>query len=372
MKIVIDIDVPFLYEEIIINILKRLPAKSLIRFQCVSKHWKSLIKNPSFTAEHLDHSTHQNPCLLFEAIDRRTLNLHLLDCEMQLRRAPNHPLLDYLKRGWVIGSSNGLLCIDISMVDCISHHSLLLYNPAIREIRQVPTTCTDFHGFVGFGFSPIVDDYKIVKIYVDEAYDVEKVEVYSLRTGSWKGLELGILNGACVNSERFTANGAIFWFGFKRDLLGRNGDPVIISFDIAMEVFTLLPRPALVPRSYQNRLATYENKLALLSCYGIRNYESFFIELWVMEEVVAPSGGRWSWTKKYTSNPYPHFVRPMTIWKNEIVCKISTARGRENDNPNTVLFNLTTRESTELAVCRSDYVRHIFNYVESIIPVGGM
>ncbi|KAI9127415.1 hypothetical protein K1719_001974 [Acacia pycnantha] len=319
MKIVIDIDVSFLSEEIIINILKRLPAKSLVRFQCVSKHWKSLIKNPSFTAEHLHHSTHQNPCLLFEPIDHKgTLNLHLLDCEMQLRRAPNHPLLDYLKRGWVVGSSNGLLCVDIR-----------------------------------FGFSPIVDDYKIVKIYVDGAFDVEKVEVYSLRTRSWKGLELGILNGASISSERFTANGAIFWFGFKRDLVGRNGYPVIISFDIAMEVFTLLPRPAVAPRSYQNRLTTYENKLAILSCHGIRNYESFFIKLWMMEEVVVASGGRRSWTKKYTSNPYPHFLRPMTIWKNEIVCKISTARGRENDNPNTVLFNLTTRESTELAVCRT-------------------
>ena len=54
---------PFLPGDVIVNILKRLPAKSLIRFQCVCKDWKNLIKTSSFIQDHLHHSSHQNPSL---------------------------------------------------------------------------------------------------------------------------------------------------------------------------------------------------------------------------------------------------------------------------------------------------------------------
>ncbi|XP_028755888.1 putative F-box/LRR-repeat/kelch-repeat protein At1g11620 [Neltuma alba] len=374
-KVVNDNDVPFLSDETILNIFRRLPAKSLIRFQCVCKHWKNLIKSPSFVADHLHHSTHQSPCLLFEPYHRGgPLNLHLLDCEMQARQVPKHPLIDYLKFGRVIGSSNGLLCVDISD-DRASHPALLLCNPAIREVRPVPTTSGVITGSIGFGFSPIVNDYKIVRIYVNEMF--EKVEVYSVKTGSWKGVELGIFDGLKITSCSFTANGDIFWFGFTLEeeedeigyIVGGNGHHVIISFDIAMEVFTLLPMPNLPPESHQNRLTTYENKLAMLSYRGIENSKSSLIDLWVIDLWVMEG---WSWTKKYTSNPYPCFLDPMTVWRNEIVCGISTGREMENDEPNTILLNLTTKEVTEFTVGRSHDAHCIFNYVESLVPVGGM
>ncbi|XP_028755893.1 F-box/kelch-repeat protein At3g06240-like [Neltuma alba] len=378
-QIVIDDDVPFLPDEIILNILKRLPAKSLARFQCVSEHWKNLIKNPSFIADHLHHSTHQNPCLLFRPQNSTgPLNLHLLDCEKQVHRVPNHPLIDYLKCGWFVGSSNGLLCIGISK-EGVFHHSHLLWNPATREVKQVPKPIDDFEGHylrVGFGFSPIVNDYKIVRIYVDVIFDdlVEKVEVYSLRTGSWEKVELGILDGVSISSASFTANGAMFWFGFKLEEEDENGNivagNVIISFDIAMDVFALMPVPASAPRSHLKRLTMYENKLAMLCCTMIGNSESSLIDLWVMEEGTIAAGEKWIWTKKYTSSPYPCFLCPMTIWRNEIVCSISTGR-QMDDEPTTVLFNLTTKEFTELAVGRSRYGHHIFNHVESLMPVGG-
>ena len=56
----------FIPQEIINNILIRLPVKSLLRFQCVCKHWKTLIKNPSFISHHLHFSILQNPSLIFD------------------------------------------------------------------------------------------------------------------------------------------------------------------------------------------------------------------------------------------------------------------------------------------------------------------
>uniref|UniRef100_K4D590 F-box domain-containing protein n=1 Tax=Solanum lycopersicum TaxID=4081 RepID=K4D590_SOLLC len=43
-------------EEILVNILTRLPVKSLVRFKCVSKFWITLISDPYFTKKHLNRA----------------------------------------------------------------------------------------------------------------------------------------------------------------------------------------------------------------------------------------------------------------------------------------------------------------------------
>lgn len=40
--------------ELIVEILLRLPIRSLLRFKCVSTSWRSLISNPHFTKSHFD------------------------------------------------------------------------------------------------------------------------------------------------------------------------------------------------------------------------------------------------------------------------------------------------------------------------------
>ncbi|KAI9127046.1 hypothetical protein K1719_001605 [Acacia pycnantha] len=92
---------------------------------------------------------------------------------------------------------------------------------------------------------------------------VAYVEVYSLRSGSWKEVEFGIENVGLF-SHQTTVNGAIFWFGF-----GREPDTstyyVIVSFDIANEVFSLIPTPDRFDPRSRSSFAVHENKLALLS-----------------------------------------------------------------------------------------------------------
>lgn len=114
---------------------------------------------------------------------------------MQVLEVQNSPSTDSsFDINRIVGSSNGLVCVKMSESG-MSPPSLSLWNPAIRQVRKVTRTMNDFEGGdwrLGFGFSPIDNDCKIVRLYVSEFYAVvNPVEVYSLRSGSWKGVEIG-------------------------------------------------------------------------------------------------------------------------------------------------------------------------------------
>ncbi|XP_054776551.1 putative F-box protein At3g16210 [Prosopis cineraria] len=371
-------DTPFLPEEIIRNILKRLPIRSLIRFQCVSKHWKHLIKTTSFVEEHLRHSNHQSPTLIFQGrspTDFSQSHFYLLDNEMQLHEVQSAPLIDLSWDGWIIGSSNGLLLLSARLN--YAHRSMVLWNPASRRVRLVAKVVNSF--LMGFGFSSIVNDYKIVCIRVSDLF-VNQVKDYSLNTGQWKEVQFGNLDGVYIKSQPFSTNRAIFWFGINLNVEQRDENRhVLVSYDMAIEVFTLIPLPISAPKSLDSqhtRLTMHENKLAMLCHTTIGNFESSLIDLWVIEEGTDPSGGRWSWTKKYSVN-HPPWLLPETIWRNEMVCHFVAMPGRsaagfkvKDDERNVVMINLTANESKMFAIHKYVISPCILNYVESLVPVG--
>ncbi|RXH76531.1 hypothetical protein DVH24_019419 [Malus domestica] len=47
-----------LSEEMVVEILSRLPPKSLMRFKCVRRSWCDLIQNPNFVEKHLSNPKH--------------------------------------------------------------------------------------------------------------------------------------------------------------------------------------------------------------------------------------------------------------------------------------------------------------------------
>ncbi|KAK4259402.1 hypothetical protein QN277_005740 [Acacia crassicarpa] len=364
---------PFLPEEIIRNILIQLPVKTLIRSRCVCKHWKNLIRCPSFISDHLHHSTtHQNPSLILQ---RRyeSYDLWLLDCKMQLHEVNIAPLLDSPNPFQIVGSSNGLLCVKVSRYFEF-YPSLLLWNPATREVRQLTPNTPNTKGVhlplsIGFGFSPVINDYKVVITYhyfnFDPVYPLYSllvvVVVYSLSSGSWKKVEFGVKD-IVLGYESVTVNGIMFWSGRRR-----NPDTnyyAIVSFDIANEVFTLVPTP---DRSTStSRLTMYENKLAVLSCFATQDSESL-IELWVMED-----GSGASWAKIYSSSLIPSVLRPMmTVWMNQIVCV-----GGENEGyqePKINLLNISTNElkTFDISKCgRGTGCGFILHHTESLVPIG--
>ncbi|XP_054778137.1 putative F-box protein At3g16210 [Prosopis cineraria] len=187
--------------------------------------WKILIKTPSFIKSHLHQSAHKNPFLLFRGSFFSHVPddepLYLVDCKTGMVEVQITPLIDPLRFGWdIVGSCNGLLCVETSY-HYDATQPLLLWNPAIREVMQVPgtTNVSLRHCRFGFGFSPTVNDYKIVKVHYDlNSIFVNRIEVYSLRTRSWKELTKGVLQNIYL-CDAVDSNGTIFWLGGGTDVI---------------------------------------------------------------------------------------------------------------------------------------------------------
>ncbi|XP_054778147.1 F-box/kelch-repeat protein At3g23880-like [Prosopis cineraria] len=396
-------DLPFLPSEIMAEIFKRLPVRILTQFQCVCKDWKILIKNlfktPSFIQDHLHHSGNRNPSLLLEQYHRRIrgIRLSVLDYDKQVHKVQESLLTNLRFNVDIVGSSNGLVCGKIIFKSTIYHHPLLVWNPMTREARKVlPKTIIDSElvDFVGFGFSPLDNDYKIVRIIVDDSNVIKPIEVYSLKCGSWKKIEFGnLLKGIRMSSGSVTVNGVMFWFARWFDDID-----TILLVDLSKEVCTYISSMPYINFFSPRRLVKYENKLAVIANNIEGIDQSNRIHLWVMEEdrqcASKDDSERWRWTKIYTSEPYQSKCKdlnPVTIWGNEIVLlPYDQVENRDGKTTTLYLLNLITNEFKKIAARAYTYNYYqtrkrrpfyyngknieidIFNYVESLVSVGNI
>ncbi|XP_043693193.1 F-box protein CPR1-like [Telopea speciosissima] len=195
-------------EDLIVEILSRLPVKSLLRFRCVCKPWCVLITDPTFVKMHINRSLATNSNLIFILI-KPSFNLqffNLNDGDEQLEAAveiDHPPLYNSEFKAELVGSCNGLLCITYSV------HIIFLWNPLTRRHQKLPDTPItpielfefpvrfDYHPNIvyGFGYDATTEDFKLVRIvqfytryqHSDRHYSGHsEVKVYSLSTNSWR------------------------------------------------------------------------------------------------------------------------------------------------------------------------------------------
>ncbi|XP_043693196.1 F-box protein CPR1-like [Telopea speciosissima] len=311
-------------EDIIVEILSRLPVKSLLRFKCVCKPWCALIINPTFIKMHLNRSLARNNYennLIFVSDNLYSFDsLHSFDLdvasEQQLLVTLDHHQPDFLEcssRIW--GSCNGLLCI----ADDIDF-PVFFWNPSTRRHHKIPNTpieisdCShDFEFVYGFGYDPITDDYKLVRIALSEYdYFISEVQVYSLKTNLWKRIadmpfSLIMGNENCG----VLANSALHWIGIRK----RDPDTcstIIGSFDLQDEGYGEVLLPHLVDSEPPDLdICVLGGQLCLL-CHI---YSGKRVEIWVMKDY----GVRDSWEKQFsihTKGYLDYGLKPICYLKN--------------------------------------------------------
>lgn len=125
--------IPTLLPELITEILLRLPVKSLLQFQCVSKSWLALISGQEFIKTHLslsakneDYNHHKlmwRSCYNFKVCSIRSLL-----CGSVVEASDwEFPCKSFN----IVGSVNGLMCLTDGAKE------LILWNPTISKYKKL-------------------------------------------------------------------------------------------------------------------------------------------------------------------------------------------------------------------------------------------
>ncbi|KAF3456255.1 hypothetical protein FNV43_RR00905 [Rhamnella rubrinervis] len=278
-------------KDIVDDILGRLPLKELVRLKCVCKEWYSAIPRISKSVRGPRKIIVSSPScrslMIFDheaaaaAVDDEVNNTGTTKRKVQRTR------LHLDAPGDVAGSSNGLLLIDFER----KKERFVLWNPLIKEHKTLPDLPPSrkmlnffYVEWIGFGHDGCSDDYKIVRFLAFEDSSFE-VLVYSLKTNSWRKLELEQPFSSnkiyvVVNSTQrmgTLVNGALYWPVTVSDVDGNRFQ--ILRFHLADEKLCWMQPPDKVHHEERIlRLMVYQgNKLC--ACQTL-----FRIHMWVLNE----------------------------------------------------------------------------------------
>ena len=135
----------YIPQDILCEILLRLPAKSIKRFETVHTSWLSLISSREFCLAHLHHqhdkykygviearnTLSDNPCLslcIWSPISEDASGHGLIDIQNPFKKYDHYCYSDGDTNVEVFGSCNGLLLIALD----ITFYHFIVWNPSVR------------------------------------------------------------------------------------------------------------------------------------------------------------------------------------------------------------------------------------------------
>lgn len=356
-------------EDLLVEILLRLPVESLLRFKCVCKHWYALIRNPSFIEKHFHYKNNRARLLICNLIISnlsKSVTFSLLPGQIVPGVTPEQKTLYQFQRTdfmSITGPVDGLFLVQKPFYD--ENVCLALWNPSTREFWPLPPVSfelqsEDYDEQFALGYDPSTRDYKVVCIrrfwdnFGQGAFTRVFVSVYSLRNNSWKNLR-SEFPSCCHLNETIGAtylNGVYYWLSGGLDKICR-----IRSFDMASEQFGEM-HALDIPKARWGALMLRGDSLALLVCDQPGKAMTSIYEVWVMKQ-------EGSWTKVLTVQPLIDAHWPRGIWEDDkMIFKIT-------ETSQLVLYDPTTREVTELGfqLDRTWGQCWVFNYKESLVPI---
>ncbi|XP_058762694.1 F-box/kelch-repeat protein At3g06240-like [Vicia villosa] len=378
-----------IHDDIAFSILSKLSIKSLKRFECVCKSWSILIDNPNFmisyrkvflTKEHpdCDHTSlllhgkftpsyQDGRFELFSISGDRFENKVKLewptvkyDPSKSLNSVFEH-MFGYVPNFNILGSGsvNGILCLlSVSLVKIV-----VLWNPSINESKALPLPPSFVndnhfcHIHRGFGYDRRTNDYKV--ICHGEIFDTKDVwEIYSLRTNSWRILNLSMRHKFMNREQLYMEGGLSHWMC---EYETHDGIYMMLSFDWSNEVFIQTPVPSDIDGNFvpfvRRHLVLLKGSIALI--LNFTETATFHIS------VLGELGVKESWTKMFMVGlgPIPFLMYPVGAVRNG-----DMVFTKKDDR--LILFNLTTQTVEDLGIKSKGFCK-ILLHRENLTPFEG-
>ncbi|CAK7339006.1 unnamed protein product [Dovyalis caffra] len=311
-------------QDILMEILLRIPAKSMFKFKCVSKQWLSVISDPEFCLSHTRHklSRHPTPNTLL------LNNQYSSSPEFQvvpLKDATRVPFLDYLNvpRIKIERSCNGLLLCSsayflkpsgrlndesvvdgapippASLVDCSSYvingdhlgHRYFISNPTTRQFKKlafpsyivIPKLLLPHYPWLFLAFDPMKSPYyKIILLRKMPNPETRYgIDVYSSKTKSWTQAPILFPRPfGMLNCEGVFCNGAIYWYSL---------DATAVYFDVDSKTVKEIAMPLMFKDMPLTHVIYFGESRGHLNLVGFNNFSSLS-KLYVWEKPSSHSG----------------------------------------------------------------------------------
>ncbi|XP_008242325.1 PREDICTED: F-box protein At1g52490-like [Prunus mume] len=285
--------------DIILDVLTRLPVKSLSEMRCTSKTSLNIIDNPFFATLHTSR-------LLNSAVNSTTageVQLMLLAHSWSSRDNKFLTALQSLKyndkngltktRGCRANILSGVGDYNVDFVFCnlICLKQLtgafkapcLLINP-LRGGEFLELPINDLippyaRRWYGIGFDSITSTHKIVGVFKSMLHKHQVAYVYTLGTRSSSWREIHSVPQCEFSRKNVFAYGDMHWLVYN-DVAGRNPNR-IISFDSKKDEFVSTPYPNSSQGFIRGLLVIH--LLNLRGCLAIVSSGNLFVEIWVLK-----------------------------------------------------------------------------------------
>ncbi|ESQ45891.1 hypothetical protein EUTSA_v10011008mg, partial [Eutrema salsugineum] len=264
---------PYIPLDLQINILLRLPVKSLSRFRWVSKLWN----------QHLNFASSSAPGRLLIAFEdfhqKKLLLVSLPNPHASSSYSYCVPYRDLRLRKFdgrvMYNPVHGLICVGSRLM-------VEIFNPITRQLQAFPQDDPKGHDFF-FGYDPIEDQYKVLAIDESPLRAEHKVLVVG-RDRAWRDPQCV----ACPHVSHTTGlymNGTVYYGASTKDIDSPNNIPIIMSFNVRFETFNIIKLPSeVVPMGIENMwtdkpLINYRGKLGV-----VKNPRNGYFRMWVLED----------------------------------------------------------------------------------------
>ncbi|ESQ34010.1 hypothetical protein EUTSA_v10009752mg [Eutrema salsugineum] len=254
--------------DLTLEILSRLPAKSILKSRCVSKLWSSFTKLPSFISNFASRSSSRPPRLLV------TLSTESNDFVFSF---PQHQNPDGSYPQVYSESVQGLFLLQ----------GFKIRNPSLRRLWTLPHPTPNIPSHDNWmsylGFDPLEGKHKVLCVSHKESQQ-PRVITLGAQDQSWRIITKGVPRHCPISGDHGRCFNGILYYIAR--LVGVNDHPIIMSFDVKSEKFF---KPIKYPTTY-TRLSLvpcvmpYEGRLALVE-YSIN------IDLYVSKDA---NGDEWT------------------------------------------------------------------------------
>ncbi|ESQ44863.1 hypothetical protein EUTSA_v10010905mg [Eutrema salsugineum] len=260
-----DIDIPL---DLKVEILKKLPAKSLKRFRSVSKQWSSITSSRRDFIE----------SIVTRSLTRPPRDGHIIShfpsdkCFLALSSNTCHTVKELLLVPKKYHQSvRGLICCWSANKD--TYYVVAIYNPTTRQSFYLPKVTAHYvMGVCLFGYDPIEYQYKLV--FLPENTRQESCKVFTLGDAKWRTIQSSIGLGSYSKFRGVVCiKGTVY---FQQEIDNRMHE--LIRFDVRSERFHHVDAPTtLTVTEHNSTLVNYQGKLGFICCEK-------GVEIWVMEK----------------------------------------------------------------------------------------